>query len=145
MTTFAEGDEVHPAAFVTVKLYVPAANVEIVVVAPVPVTAPGLIVQLPAGKPLRITLPVATAHVGCVMVPTVGMAGAPGAVLITTLADGAETHPASLVTVKLYVAGESPIIVVLAPDPVTAPGLIVQLPAGKPLNTTLPVATAQVG
>ena len=101
ITTFAEGDEVHPAAFVTVKLYVPAANVEIVVVAPVPAIAPGLIVQLPAGKPLRITLPVATAHVGCVMVPTVGMAGAPGAVLITTLADGAETHPTSLVTVKL--------------------------------------------
>jgi hypothetical protein len=101
MTTFAEGDEVHPAAFVTVKLYVPVAKSDIVVVAPVPVITPGLIVQLPAGKPLRITLPVATAHVGCVMVPTVGMAGAPGAVLITTLADGAETHPASLVTVKL--------------------------------------------
>ena len=26
-----------------------------------------------------------------------------------------------------------------------APGLIVQSPAGKPLNTTLPVAVAQVG
>jgi hypothetical protein len=64
---------------------------------------------------------------------------------MTTLADAGEVHPAALVTVKLYVAGESPIIVVLAPDPVTAPGLIVQLPAGKPLNTTLPVATAQVG
>jgi hypothetical protein len=43
------------------------------------------------------------------------------------------------------VAAESPIIVVLAPAPVIAPGLIVQLPAGNPFNTTLPVATTQVG
>jgi hypothetical protein len=35
------------------------------------------------------------------MVPTVGMAGDAGAVLMTTLADGAETHPAALLTVKL--------------------------------------------
>jgi len=54
---------------------VAAASPTIVVLAPVPVTAPGLIVQLPAGKPLNITLPVANAHVGCVMVPTVGAAG----------------------------------------------------------------------
>ena len=79
------------------------------------------------------------------MVPTVGIAGAPGAVVITALAEADDTHPAAFVTVKLYVAGESPIIVVLNPDPVTAPGLIVQLPAGNPLNITLPVATAQDG
>jgi hypothetical protein len=35
------------------------------------------------------------------MVPAVGMAGAPGAVVMTTLADGADTHPAALLTVKL--------------------------------------------
>ena len=35
-----------------------------VVVVPVPAMAPGLIVQLPDGKPFNITLPVATAHVG---------------------------------------------------------------------------------
>ena len=29
--------------------------------------------------------------------------------------------------------------------PVIAPGLIVQFPAGKPFNTTEPVATVQVG
>jgi hypothetical protein len=60
-----------------------------------------LIVQLPPGKPFNITLPVATAHVVWVMVPTVGTVGAPGAVLITTLAEAANVHPAASVTVKL--------------------------------------------
>ena len=36
-------------------------------------------------------------------------------------------------------------MVVLKPVPAIAPGLIVQFPDGKPLNTTLPVATEQVG
>jgi len=35
--------------------------------------------------------------------------------------------------------------VVLTPVPAIAPGLIVQFPAGSPFNTTLPVATEQVG
>ena len=48
----------------TVKLYVPAAKPEIVVVVVVPVIVPGIIVQLPVGNPLNITLPVASAHVG---------------------------------------------------------------------------------
>ena len=43
-----------------------------------PTIAPGLIVQLPAGKPLNTTLPVANAQVGCVMVPTVGAVGVAG-------------------------------------------------------------------
>ena len=36
-------------------------------------------------------------------------------------------------------------IVVLAVDPEIFPGLMVQLPEGNPLNTTLPVEVAQVG
>jgi len=36
-------------------------------------------------------------------------------------------------------------MVVVAPDPVMLPGLIVQLPEGNPVNTTLPVARVQVG
>ena len=64
ITTFADAGEVHPAEFVTVKLYVPAAKAETVVVAPVPASAPGLMVQFPAGKPLKMTLPVARAHEG---------------------------------------------------------------------------------
>ena len=70
-----------------------------VVLAVDPVIDPGLIVQLPAGKPLNATLPVATPHVGCVIVPTVGADDVTGCTLITTLADATEVHPAALVTV----------------------------------------------
>ena len=101
MATLADAVEVHPAEFITVKLYVPVVSAGIVVLAPVPVIPPGLMVQLPAGRPLSITLPVDTAQVGCVIVPIVGAAGAPGAVLITTFAEAAEVHPDALVTVKL--------------------------------------------
>ena len=77
----------------------PAAKAEIVVAAVLPATDPGLIVQFPAGKPLRATLPVAAAHVGCVIVPTVGAAGVAGCALITTFADGADVQPDASVTV----------------------------------------------
>ena len=36
-------------------------------------------------------------------------------------------------------------MVVLVPVPLIAPGLIVHVPVGSPLNTTLPVAVVQVG
>jgi len=57
---------------------VPADIPVIVLLDPVPAIAPGLIVQFPAGSPFNTTLPVATAQVGCVMVPTVGAAGVTG-------------------------------------------------------------------
>lgn len=38
-----------------------------------------------------------------------------------------------------------PDIVVLPPVPAMFPGLIVQFPAGRPFNCTLPVETVQVG
>ena len=65
----AEDEDTHPEALVTVKVYVPAASDEIVVLVPVPVVVvpPGerVIVQVPlAGNSERTTLPVATAHVG---------------------------------------------------------------------------------
>lgn len=113
--------------------------------APVPATDPGFIVQLPPGRPLTTTLPVDIAQVGCVMVPIIGVNGVPGAALITTLAEGTDVHPAALVTVKLYVPAVSPEMIVLAPLPANAPGFIVQLPAGRPLSVTLPVATVHVG
>ena len=50
----------------------------VVVPVPVEVTAPGVLVSVHvpvAGNPLRTTLPVATAHDGCVIVPTVGASG----------------------------------------------------------------------
>jgi hypothetical protein len=65
--------------------------------------APGFIVKVqePEGKPLKSTEPVATVHVGCVIVPTTGAVGAPGTALIVTLADATEVHPSLLVTVKV--------------------------------------------
>ena len=65
----ADAEEIHPAALVTVKVYVPAASNKIVELVPVPVVVvpPGerVKVQEPvAGKPLKITLPVAKVQVG---------------------------------------------------------------------------------
>jgi hypothetical protein len=58
-------------------------------------------VQVPlAGKPLKITLPVAKAQLGWVIVPTVGAVGVAGWALITTLAEAGETHPEAFVTVN---------------------------------------------
>ena len=51
------------------------------------------------GSPLSTTPPVDTAHVGGVIVPTRGAVGVTGCAGITTLADGAEVHPAAFVTV----------------------------------------------
>ena len=45
---------------------------------PVPAIAPGLTIQLPAGKPVKTTLPVDTVQVGCVTVPTIGADGVMG-------------------------------------------------------------------
>lgn len=112
---------------------------------PDPAMAPGLIIQAPAGKTVKITLPVLTEHEGGVIVPTVGAGGVKGWALIITFADAGEIHPEALVTVKVCVPAVMPETVVLAPDPEIAPGLMVQLPAGNPDNPTLPVATEQVG
>ena len=57
-------------------------------------------------------------------------------------------QPDALVTVKVYVPADSPLMVVLDPEPdVVPPGVlvIVQLPDGNPLRTTLPVAREHVG
>jgi len=67
-----------PDAFVTVKVRVPVARPDIVVLAVFPAMAPGLMVQFPAGKPLNTTLPVAIAQVGCVIMPTIGAVGVKG-------------------------------------------------------------------
>ena len=68
---------------------------------PLPVRLPGLIVQLPEGSPFNTTLPVDTLQVGWVIVPTVGVPGAPGAALIVTLPEGDDVQFDALVTVKL--------------------------------------------
>ena len=66
-----------------------------VVVEPVPLIAPGLIVQVPDGSPFNTTLPVAVEQVGWVIEPAVGADGAPGAVLTVNMVDG-ETQPVAL-------------------------------------------------
>jgi hypothetical protein len=75
ITIFAEAKEVHPVALVTVYVYVPAVNPEIVYDVPEPAIAPGLRIHVPAGKPFNITLPVATEQVGWVIVPAIGAFG----------------------------------------------------------------------
>ena len=104
ITIVADGVELHDSAFVTVKLYEPASNPEIVVVVPFPVVVdpPGFLVsvQVPVfGKPLNATLPVPVSQVGWIIVPMIGAAGLPGTVLITTSTDSPEVHPASLVII----------------------------------------------
>jgi hypothetical protein len=53
------------------------------------------------GRLLNTTEPVAVVQLGCMIVPTVGIASAPAAALICTDAEGAEVHPALLVTVNV--------------------------------------------
>ena len=68
------------------------------------VVPPGVLVSVHVpvdGSPLSTTLPVATLHVGWVIVPTKGAVGEDGAALITTFSDEGETAPAELVTVKV--------------------------------------------
>ena len=64
-----------------------------------PVMPPGLMVQLPDGKPFNTTLPVGIKQVGWVMVPMVGADGGRGCASINTLAEDGEVHPEALVTV----------------------------------------------
>jgi hypothetical protein len=70
-----------------------------VVELPVPVIAPGLIVHVPEGKPLKSTLPVATEQEGWIMASICGADGVTGLAIMVALADTSEVHPAELVTV----------------------------------------------
>jgi len=123
-----------------------------VIPVPVIVTAPGFLfnVHVPvAGSPLRATLPVDKAQVGCVIAPITGAVGADGAGAITASADTADIHPSALVIIKLYVPAARLETVVETPVPLvkTAPGFRVKVHVpvtGKPLSTTLPVETEHV-
>jgi hypothetical protein len=52
-----------------------------------------------AGRPFNTTLPLASAQVGWVIVPTIGAVGDDGCDVITTLAEAGETQPEAFVTV----------------------------------------------
>ena len=60
---------------------------------------PGLMVQFPEGNPVKTTLPIATEHVGWVIVPTVGAAGVSGKESINTAGEGSVVYPVLSVTV----------------------------------------------
>jgi len=147
--------DVHPDAFVTLKIYVPGASPDIVVLDPDPVVIilPGVLinVQAPeAGRPFKTTLPVGTLSVGCVIVPIAGAVGVGGCAFITALPDTIEVHPEALVTVNADIPAAIPEIVILVPVPevIVPPGVLVtdHVPvAGSPFKTTLPVAKAHVG
>jgi hypothetical protein len=116
-----------------------------------PVILPGLIVQgaeAPVGNPVSITDPVATVHVGCVIVNP-GLAGDAGWLLMTTLLKAGEVHEPR-VTVKLYVPGGS-VTIMFVPVPVVVPELLpvrfnVHVPVlGSPPRSIDPVLTVQVG
>jgi hypothetical protein len=82
-----------------------------------------------------------------VIVPTIGAGGiVVDGGSMKTGAEVVDVQPAELVTVKkLNVFGVRFPIVVDGVLPATDPGLTIQLPAGRPFNTTLPVGTAAVG
>jgi hypothetical protein len=134
---------------------VPEARPDIVVLVPVPVVwvPPGCIVSVHVpveGRLLKTTLPVATSHVGCVIVPSTGAAGVSGGEFITMPAVGSEVHPSAFVTVNVYVPADSPVTTRLSPDPVivTLPGFIVSVHcpvAGKPVSSMLPVGEEHEG
>ena len=74
------------------------------VAVPVVVDPPGVRVSVHVpldGNPLNATLPVATVHVGWVIVPITGAVGFEGCALITTLADDPDTQLFAFVTVKV--------------------------------------------
>ena len=154
MVTLPDGTDVQPDIFVTLKVYIPGFNNDIVELDPEPLTeiSPGDLVKVhdPVdGKPPIITLPVALEHVVWVIVPTVGAEGpGEGIITISTVAD--EVHPAELETAYVYVPDARPEIDVLVPEPLefTAPGNLVRVHvpvAGNPLKFTLPVGTEHVG
>ena len=68
---------------------------------------------------------------------------------MTTLAESGEAHPAALVTTKVYEPVAKPVTVVVVPVPlVVPPGFVVNVHvpvAGRPVKTTLPVATVHAG
>jgi len=66
---------------------------------PEPLIEPGLIVHVPAGRPLNVMLPVAIPQSGCVTELIVGAEGVTGWVLITIFAEAEDIQPAAFVIV----------------------------------------------
>lgn len=123
IVTLDEDTEVQPSSLVTVNVQFPAGKPVRVVEIPLPVVLipPGfrVTVQSPEeGRPFRVTLPVATSQSGCIVSPIDGAAGTSGGVLMFTLEEVGDVHPASLVTVKVQDPSARPVMVVVVPLPV---------------------------
>lgn len=108
-----DGDT-HPAADVTVNVYVPAASPLTVVpeADPLEVMLPGFRVRVhePVGKPVSTTLPVGTVHVGWAITPTAGAAGMAFTVSVYVAVADEQGEPNGLfvVTVMITVFPMSP-------------------------------------
>jgi hypothetical protein len=101
-----------------------------------PAIAPGLIVQFPAGNPFNITLPVATAQVGWVIVPTIGTVGK--AFTVNTCVAETELQPFVTVYVTVTVPAVRPVT--------TPPAVILAVPdTGTMDQTPPPVASVKAG
>ena len=122
-----------------------AAKPDIIVLGPDPAIDPGLIVQLPEGKPVNNTLPVGTAQVGCVIVPTAGAAGAWLKVILTSSVDAVH-GPLLMVHLNTYAVPAIPVnvltgfagVVTVPPKPLTI------LHAPVPTNGVFPASVAVV-
>ena len=102
----------------------------------------------PVTAEVTLILPVAVVQVGCTMLNN-GAAGFTGIALINTLEEAKEIHLAAFVTLNVNVPEGIPLMVAVVVFPVVVipPGLrvTIQLPDGKPLNTTEPVDMVQLG
>lgn len=156
MTTIEfEAAEVQPKELVTVNENLPGGMADTVALVPVPEIedAPGIRVtdhDPSAGRPSSMAVPVLLVQVGWVCVLATGAAGIGGRALITIPEEAGEVHPASFVTVNVWVPGRSPGIVALLPVPpavIPAGSLVsVQVPVeGNPDRLTVPVSRVQVG
>lgn len=128
----------------TMYVYVPAARPDIVVLVPDPVviTFPGerVNIHVPvAGSPFSTTLPVATEHVGWVMVPTAGAVGGDSTVSVKVAWAGKHMPTIlSVVSVITTVFPKSPAAGVYVNengDAVTKVGISVPVPSS--VNVTL--------
>jgi hypothetical protein len=122
ITAEADAPEVQLDELVMVKVYVSADKPLNVTVGPVPVRVvpPGnaVTVQLPVeGNPLKATLPVTTAQVGCVMVTIIGVGGGEESIKMA-LTPVDEVQPLTVICKLLYVPTGAKIVAV-PPDTTT--------------------------
>jgi hypothetical protein len=98
----------------------------VLVVFPVVVTPPGdlVIVQLPLGRPLNMTLPVGVVQIGCVIAPTIGAVGLAFTVKLLLDVQPVAVSVKVKVTVPALMPDTTPVFVTVA----TAVLLLIHVP-----------------